>query len=73
MGTDALGKQKFSISIRSIEERDKVGQVKTSILIANVNFTRAYTNFGLNVVYNYSAVLENKALLNVIVSLFRVV
>ena len=58
----------FYISIKNISEINANGVVMRSIVFSTVNFTLNVTQMGLNQVYNYSAVLSNRALVNVIVS-----
>ena len=58
----------FYISIKNISEINANGVVMRSIVFSTVNFTLNVTQTGLNQVYNYSAVLSNRALVNVIVS-----
>jgi hypothetical protein len=57
----------FYISIISIEEKNSTGLVRPPINMSNVNFTLIpSTN---STIYNFSTVLENKAVFNVIVSI----
>lgn len=70
--------RKFSVSIQSISEVDANNQPlpRRTIDVSEVEFILSSENStGLNKVHNYSAVLENGALLNVIVSLliFRII
>eukprot|EP00026_Physarum_polycephalum_P002376 Phypoly_transcript_02382.p1 GENE.Phypoly_transcript_02382~~Phypoly_transcript_02382.p1 ORF type:complete len:938 (+),score=119.17 Phypoly_transcript_02382:92-2815(+) len=67
VGSESGGQTtRFVISIKSISEMHGADILRT-IDMSSVNFTLATVNSGLNIISNYSAKLENLAMVNVIV------
>jgi hypothetical protein len=57
----------FSISVQQIEELEGTSAIH-SYTLDKVGFTQNVTNQGKNQLYNYSGILENAAVINVLVS-----
>lgn len=68
VGSSVLGTRQFSISINSISELSSSHSFIRSIPLAGLNFSYVEVLNNSNIISNYSAALENGALLNVIVS-----
>lgn len=69
MKVAVMGSRQFSISIHSISELNPSYEPLRTIYLNGLNFTYDNVTTGKNVMYNYSASLENGAILNVLVSL----
>lgn len=62
----------FYVSIKSISELESnSGTVVNSLELSNISFSMVETSEGQNKMYNYSAIAENNADINVIVSFLQ--
>eukprot|EP00026_Physarum_polycephalum_P000833 Phypoly_transcript_00834.p1 GENE.Phypoly_transcript_00834~~Phypoly_transcript_00834.p1 ORF type:complete len:1260 (+),score=134.49 Phypoly_transcript_00834:229-3780(+) len=72
ISSDSFGtKQQFTLSINKIVELDSENATVTEISARRLNFTLSESVNGSNRVFNFSAVLENRAILYVLVYQFE--
>eukprot|EP00026_Physarum_polycephalum_P001535 Phypoly_transcript_01537.p1 GENE.Phypoly_transcript_01537~~Phypoly_transcript_01537.p1 ORF type:complete len:1066 (+),score=142.70 Phypoly_transcript_01537:113-3199(+) len=71
LGTSELGNATFGISLLEISEKTRQNEVVRSYSLKDINFTTAETDTGLNKKFTFSAILDNKAKLVVLVSQFE--
>lgn len=68
VGTSKLGNANFVISLKEISEKTPQNSVVQSYALKDINFTLDTREDGKNKFYNYSALLNNGALVVVLVS-----